>query len=130
MNILSARSEWIFQRVTGVLLIVIFAVHVLREWMSSGEAEGIQGPVVGDQFFEIGISFSPLFYQVIAIGTLAILLYHGLNGVHNITVGHTRELNDRQITLIGALLAVAGIVLFVQGVLIINMIAGMQTGGV
>lgn len=129
VNVLSTRTHWILQRVTGVILILVFVVHVLLEWATPDQAAGTQGPVVGDQFFEIGISFSPLTYQVFAIATLAILLYHGLKGVSNIVTGHSRELSDRTINLINTILLVTGVILFIQGVLIIRMVAGMQPGG-
>lgn len=130
MNLISTRSHWILQRATGILLIALFATHVAMEWLTSAEADGVQGPVVGDQFFEIGISFSPLVYQIVAVVTLGILLYHGLNGVSNIVIGHSREFSPRTIRIINGLLVISGVVLFIQGVLIIRMVAGMQTGGV
>lgn len=130
MSLISTRSSWILQRATGVLLIVIFVIHVAVEATTTAEADGGQGPVVGDQFFEIGISFSPLAYQIVAVLTLGVLLYHGLNGVSNIVMGHSREFSPRAVKVINGLLAVTGVILFIQGVLIIRMVAGMQTGGI
>ena len=77
---------WLFQRVSGLLLLFLLGVHI---WM--GHFSGLNAVVEGRQeelvLFEIVKQrLAQGLFVFVDFSLLALVLYHGLNGVRNIVL--------------------------------------------
>ena len=89
---------WFFQRVSGLMLIALLAVHI---WMShfSGLGAVIDGRQ--DELVLFGIVKRRLaqgLFVFVDFSLLALVLYHGLNGVRNILLEWRPASQRRQVT--------------------------------
>ena len=75
---------WLFQRISGLLLVVLVGVHI---WM--GHFSGLAAVIKGDQeelvLYEIVKQrLAQGLFIFVDFSLLALVLYHGLNGIRNI----------------------------------------------
>lgn len=84
----SARStgiwSWLFQRISGLLLIFLLAVHI---WM--GHFSGLPNVLSGRQqelvlYDIVKLRLAQGLFIFVDFSLLALVLFHGLNGIRNI----------------------------------------------
>ena len=105
---------WFLQRVTGAGLIVLLLIHVIvNHYLNISEVSKdiLPGLVV---FSNVADRFESAGYWVIDIFLLSFVLYHGLNGIRNITLDYgARGAIERVVT---AVLLAIGVAAFVFGI--------------
>ena len=75
---------WLFQRVSGLLLLGLLGVHI---WM--GHFSGLAAVIRGDQeelvlYYIVNKRLAQGLFIFVDFSLLALVLYHGLNGIRNI----------------------------------------------
>lgn len=96
--------EWVFQRVTGGLLLLLLAAHFWVEHFMT--APLLRGNLT---FEAIASRVSSPAWQAIDIGFLIVALAHGLNGLRNILFDYGRW-GPRSRSFLNAALLVIGLV--------------------
>ncbi len=104
---------WLFQRVSGLLLIFFLAVHI---WM--GHFSGLGDVIAGRQeelvlYDIVKQRLAQGFFIFVDFSLLALVLFHGLNGIRNILL-EWRPAARRQ-TLVTRGIWALGIVTFAYG---------------
>lgn len=95
---------WLLQRLSGFLLIVLLATHLLL--LHYG----------GDQqlvFASVTIRLQTLLFIIIDTGLLALGLYHGLNGLRNVILDY--DLSRRAGAVLTTVLWIVGIFMTIYG---------------
>jgi|SRR5215207_8229091 succinate dehydrogenase/fumarate reductase cytochrome b subunit len=106
---------WFIQRVTGVFLVVLLAVHIGVEHFGNLDKPGVRERerelIV---FSDVAHRMSMALWWVIDVALLAFVLFHGLNGIRNIALDlGVRSKGDKAIT---ALLTVIGLAALAFGI--------------
>jgi succinate dehydrogenase hydrophobic anchor subunit len=106
---------WFLQRVTGVVLVVLLAVHIGVNHFGNLDKAGVKDRsrelIV---FSDVAFRLSDVLWWVIDVSLLAFVLYHGLNGIRNIALDlGVKQGGDRAVT---AILTVVGIAAFAFGI--------------
>src|SRR5215207_6797336 len=106
---------WFLQRVTGVFLVVLLAVHIGVNHFGNLDKPGVRERerelIV---FSDVAHRMSMALWWVIDIALLAFVLFHGLNGIRNIALDlGVKSTGDRAITI---LLTVIGVAAFAFGI--------------
>jgi succinate dehydrogenase / fumarate reductase membrane anchor subunit len=96
---------WFFQRVSGVALILLIAIHM---WTLH-----YNHPDVPPNYSNLVMRLQTIGYIVLDFSLLALALFHGLNGVRNIVLDYTS--NDKVIKRWGTGLIIVGIVFSLWG---------------
>jgi succinate dehydrogenase cytochrome b556 subunit len=77
----SGAWAWLLQRLTAVLLLGLLGIHIVVLHFVRPE---------GDiTFASVHVRLATLMYMVVDYGLLAVVLYHGLNGVRNVLLDFT-----------------------------------------
>lgn len=106
---------WFAQRVTGVVLVVLLAVHIGVNHFGNLDKPGVR---TGDReliiFSDVAYRLTMVMWWVIDIALLAFVLFHGLNGIRNIALDlGIKSGGDKVVT---ALLSLIGLVAFGFGI--------------
>ena len=106
---------WFIQRVTGVVLVALLAVHIGVEHFGNLDKPGVKTRerelIV---FSDVAHRMADVLWWVIDVGLLAFVLYHGLNGIRNIALDlGVKSTGDRVITV---LLSAIGLAAFAFGI--------------
>jgi succinate dehydrogenase / fumarate reductase, membrane anchor subunit len=106
---------WFLQRVTGVFLVVLLAVHIGVNHFGNLDKPGVRERerelIV---FSDVAHRMTMALWWVIDIALLAFVLFHGLNGIRNIALDlGVKSTGDRAITI---LLTVIGVAAFAFGI--------------
>ena len=106
---------WFIQRVTGVALVALLAVHIIVEHFGNLDKPGVKTHerelIV---FSDVAHRMTMWWWWGINIALLAFALYHGLNGIRNIALDlGLKKKGDRAVT---ALLGAIGLAAFVFGI--------------
>lgn len=106
---------WFVQRVTGVVLVVLLAVHIGVNHFGNLDKPGVstrERELIA--FSDVAHRLSMVMWWVIDIALLAFILFHGLNGIRNIALDlGVKSRGDKMVT---ALLSVIGLAAFVFGI--------------
>lgn len=106
---------WIIQRITGVVLVVLLAIHIGVNHFGNLDKPGVSTRereliVFSDVAFRMGM----VLWWVIDVALLAFVVYHGLNGIRNIALDlGVKRGGDR---IVSSLLTVIGLVTFGFGI--------------
>ncbi len=106
---------WFIQRVTGVALVVLLAVHIGVEHFGNLAKPGVRTRerdliVFSDVAHRMGM----VLWWVIDVALLAFVLFHGLNGIRNIALDlGVKAKGDRLVT---GLLTLIGVAAFAFGI--------------
>ena len=106
---------WLIQRITGVALVALLAVHIGVEHFGNLDKPGVRTRerdlIV---FSDVAHRMTMWWWWAINIALLAFVLYHGLNGIRNIALDlGVKKKGDRLIT---TLLSVIGLAAFAFGI--------------
>ena len=106
---------WFIQRITGVFLVVLLAVHIGVNHFGNLDKPGVRERerelIV---FSDVAHRMTMALWWVIDIALLAFVLFHGLNGIRNIALDlGVKSGGDRVIT---TLLSLIGLVAFGFGI--------------
>jgi succinate dehydrogenase / fumarate reductase membrane anchor subunit len=106
---------WVIQRITGVALVALLAVHIGVEHFGNLDKPGVSTRerelIV---FSDVAHRMTMWWWWVINISLLGFALYHGLNGIRNIALDlGVKKRGDRLVT---ALLSVIGVAAFAFGI--------------
>jgi succinate dehydrogenase / fumarate reductase, membrane anchor subunit len=102
---------WIIQRVTGVVLVVLLAVHIANPEVQAGTREVIV-------FSDVAYRMTMAFWWIFNITLLTFVLYHGLNGIRNIALDlGVKGSGDKAVTGVLALIGVAAFAFGIAGLL-------------
>ncbi len=106
---------WFIQRLTGVALVVLLAVHIGVEHFGNLDKPGVKTRerelVI---FSDVAHRMSMALWWVIDVALLAFVLFHGLNGIRNIALDlGVKSRGDKLVT---ALLTVIGVAAFAFGI--------------
>lgn len=106
---------WFLQRVTGVVLVVLLAVHIGVEHFGNLDKPGVmerQRELIA--YSDVAHRMSMALWWVIDVSLLAFVLFHGLNGIRNIALDlGVKSRGDKVIT---GLLSVIGLAAFAFGI--------------
>ncbi len=106
---------WAFQRLSGVLLIVLLGIHIfVSHFMGVGEEESGETLIT---FAEVSVRLDQLLYIVVDYSMLAMVLFHGLNGLRTVLLDF--DLFALRRRAIDATLWVVGIATLVWGIAIL-----------
>ena len=106
---------WVLQRITGVVLVVLMAIHIIVNHF--GNIDKV-GKVIGNTnhtdlivFNDVAYRLGMAFWWVIDVALLSFVLFHGFNGIRNIAIdmGLTARAN-RTITIVLWILGIVGFV--------------------
>jgi succinate dehydrogenase / fumarate reductase membrane anchor subunit len=111
----SGSTAWLLQRVTAVFLVVALAFHFFLLHFYN------HAPDITFAGSQARMSV-PAYYATMVL-FLAAATFHGVNGVYNALVNQGLEGTPRRVAKWG--LAVAGVLLFVQGIRVANALAGV-----
>jgi succinate dehydrogenase cytochrome b556 subunit len=95
--------NWVMQRVTGALLVVLLAMHFWVVHFTAGPVR--EGKL---SFAVIQERIANPWMQAVDIAFLFVALYHGLNGLRNIVLDYDR-VGPRAARLATAVIVVAGV---------------------
>jgi succinate dehydrogenase / fumarate reductase, membrane anchor subunit len=102
----SGTWSWILQRVTAALLLIVLFIHIwVLHFANIGEVvsfETVSGRLVAAFFIAVDYSM------------LALVIYHGLNGVRNVVLDYLRGATIQRV--VTWVLALFGLALFAYGV--------------
>ena len=106
---------WFIQRLTGVLLVPLLAIHIIVNHFGNLDKPGVRTRerelIV---FSDVAHRLADVMWWVIDVGLLAFILFHGLNGIRNIALDlGVKERGDRIVT---TLLTVIGVAAFAFGI--------------
>lgn len=105
---------WILQRITGVVLVVLMAIHIVVNHFGNLDKVGktINGVNHSDLiiFNDVAYRLSMAFWWVIDVALLVFVLFHGFNGIRNIALD--MGLTDRAEKAVTAVLVVVGVIGF------------------
>jgi succinate dehydrogenase / fumarate reductase membrane anchor subunit len=106
---------WLAQRVTGVTLVVLLAVHIGVEHFGNLDKPGVRERerdlIV---FSDVAHRMAIWWWWGIDIALLAFVLYHGLNGIRNIALDlGVRSTGDK---IVSTLLVLIGLAAFAFGI--------------
>ena len=106
---------WFIQRITGVLLVVLLAVHIGVEHFGNLDKPGVRTRerelII---FSDVAHRMSMALWWVIDVALLAFVLFHGLNGIRNIALDlGVKSRGDKLVT---AVLTVIGLAAFAFGI--------------
>ncbi len=106
---------WFIQRITGVLLVVLLAVHIGVEHFGNLDKPGVRTRerelIV---FSDVAHRMSMALWWVIDVALLAFVLFHGLNGIRNIALDlGVKSRGDKLVT---GVLTVIGLAAFAFGI--------------
>jgi succinate dehydrogenase / fumarate reductase membrane anchor subunit len=106
---------WFIQRVTGVVLVVLLAIHIIVNHFGNLNVPGVREReremIV---FSDVAHRLSMVMWWVIDVALLAFILFHGLNGIRNIALDlGVKSRGDKMVT---AVLSVIGVVAFGFGI--------------
>jgi len=109
---------WILQRITGVVLVVLMAIHIIVNHFGNLDKVGktINGVNHTDliMFNDVAYRLGMAFWWVIDVALLAFVLFHGFNGIRNIALD--MGLTDRAEKAVTAVLTVVGVIGFGFGI--------------
>lgn len=109
---------WVLQRITGVVLVVLMAIHIIVNHFGNISKVGktVGGVHHADLivFSDVAYRLTMAFWWVIDIALLAFVLFHGFNGIRNIAIdmGLTARA-ERAVTVV---LTIVGLVGFGFGI--------------
>ncbi len=106
---------WFFQRLSAVLLVVFLSIHIFAAHFMD-----IDDKTPGDQlisFNEVSVRLDQLLYIVVDYGMLAMVMFHGLNGLR--TVMFDFDMFVKRKKMVDAGLWVLGIATLVWGIIIL-----------
>lgn len=106
---------WLAQRVTGVVLVVLLAVHIGVEHFGNLDKPGVRERdrelIV---FSDVAHRMAMVGWWVLDIALLAFVLYHGLNGLRNIALDlGVKSTGDK---IVSSLLIAIGLAAFAFGI--------------
>jgi succinate dehydrogenase / fumarate reductase membrane anchor subunit len=105
---------WILQRITGIVLVVLMAIHIVVNHFGNLDKVGktINGVNHSDLiiFNDVAYRLSMAFWWVIDVALLVFVLFHGFNGIRNIALD--MGLTDRAEKAVTAVLVVVGVIGF------------------
>lgn len=106
---------WLAQRVTGVVLVVLLAIHIGVEHFGNLDKPGVRERerelIV---FSDVAHRMTMVGWWILDIALLAFVLYHGLNGIRNIALDlGVKSTGDR---IVSSLLVVIGVAAFAFGI--------------
>ncbi len=77
---------WFIQRVTGVCLVGLLAVHIIVEHFGNLDKVGSAGHKDLIVFSDVEYRLAQALWWGIDVGLLAFVLFHGFNGIRNIAI--------------------------------------------
>jgi len=106
---------WFAQRVTGVVLVVLLAIHIGVNHFGNLDKPGVSTRerelII---FSDVAYRLTMVMWWVIDVALLAFVLFHGLNGIRNIALDlGVKSGGDRVVT---TLLGLIGLVAFGFGI--------------
>lgn len=108
---------WIIQRVTGVVLVVLLAVHIGVEHFGNLNKPGVrEGQRELIAFSDVAYRLAGAFWWVIDVALLVFVLFHGLNGIRNIAIDAGVKPNGSGDKLVTSLLSIIGFAAFGFGI--------------
>jgi succinate dehydrogenase / fumarate reductase, membrane anchor subunit len=110
---------WIIQRVTGVVLVVLLAVHIgVNHFGPLANPEVQAGTREVIVFSDVAYRMTMAFWWIFNITLLTFVLYHGLNGIRNIALDlGVKGSGDKAVTGVLALIGVAAFAFGIAGLL-------------
>lgn len=110
----NAFWPWIIQRVTGVFLVVLLAIHIGVNHFGNISKVGTPGHPDTIVFSDVAYRLTLAFWWLIDVALLGFVLFHGLNGIRNIAI----DLGVRaaQVRVVTGFLVLVGLVAFVFGI--------------
>jgi len=110
---------WFLQRVTGVILVVLLAIHIGVEHFGNLNKPGVMERerelII---FSDVAYRMSMALWWAIDLSLLVFVLFHGLNGIRNIALDMgVRETGDKVVTAVLSIVGVAALAFGIAGLI-------------